>query len=71
MTWLTRLFIRWRDRPDQCAIMQTRPKPVGTYSYAKAKAGVERSRRQSASGKPLPKPRKARPATVTPLRRQA
>ena len=72
MTWLYRLWLRWHDRHDPAAIMQNRPQPSGGYDYAKAQAGYKRAQAHSATGKPLPKPRKARArGNVTPMRKHA
>lgn len=63
------LLTKWRNRHDPTAVMQTLPTPDGAYSYAKAKAGYERSRRQSETGRMWAKPKREQAVKIIPIRK--
>lgn len=67
---IRRLLARWRNRHDAALQVQTDPRPAkGAVPYLseKASAGYRRSRTQTESGRPLPKPKAKKPATVEKL----
>ena len=67
--FLRRLWLRYMDRHDpELAKLAQRPiQKFAGYDYAKAKAGYERAKRTSETGRLLPRP-KAQKKPVPPLR---
>lgn len=59
------------DPVDPHAVMQTWRKPTDTYDYDKAVAGARKAKRQTETGRPLPKPKRAAQTNVQPFRKVA
>jgi hypothetical protein len=71
MNWLRRLYVSWRDRHDPawaaCGIKP--PRELG-YDEAQAVKAAKRAQTRSATGRRLPKPIKAEPSNVVPMRQR-
>lgn len=71
MTWLHRLWLRWMDRHDPAAVMQTPVVKFHGYDYAKARTAFMKAQTHTETGRSIPRPKRARRDNVTPMRRRA